>query len=340
MRSAFTFPLVAVAAIGVTSVVVACSDSEARACRVGADCASGVCSADGRCVPVQDGGVFDAGAPPADDDDDDDDEVIKRPSDDGGGLTTRGCVANRDGVIAANEVPTRAGLHGIFRFATKALVSTEGTDIGGGKRRWDLSGKLNGDANVLIETLPLDDKWYGPKFPNGSYATPIGKSPDLLAVFAKSDDGSLTILGAVSSYDGAYRTELINDKAVEVLKFPLEKGKKWESSVINVTGVAPYPTAPTSPSGPYAYTDVYENEVDGEGELVAPLGTFDVLRVRILITRTFPAVPPAVPTETVVKTRQFAFVTECYGNVAAVTSELNEPNVEFTNAAEVRRIAP
>jgi len=336
VRSSFTFPLIAAAAAGIC-VVVACSDSEDRACRVNADCTSGVCASDGRCVAAVDSGAPDTGAPPVDGDDDEEEE---RPIDDGGGLAKKGCIANNDGVINSDEVPTRAGLHGIFRFGTKALVSTEGTDIGNGKRRWDFSKVLNGDANVLIETLPLKEKWYGPKFPNGTYATPISKSPDLLAVFSKSDDGNLTILGAASSYDGPYRTELINDKAVEVLKFPLKKGNKWESGVINVTGVAPYPTAPTSPSGPYVYKDTYENEVDGEGELLAPLGTFNVLRVRIVLTRTFPAVPPTVPNETVIKTRQFAFVTECYGNVASISSELNEPNVEFTNAAEIRRIAP
>lgn len=339
MRSPFTFSLITAAgSLAAVVALIACSDSEARACRVNADCASGVCSSDGRCLAADAGTVVDTGTPPVTGDDDD--EVEVRPIDDGGGLTKKGCIANNDGVINADEVPTRAGLHGIFRFGTKALVSTEGTDIGNGKRRWDFSKTLNGDSNVLIETLSLKEKWYGPKFPNGSYATPIGKSPDLLAIFAKSDDGNLTILGAASSYDGPYRTELINDKAVEVLKFPLKKGNKWSSGVINVTGVAPYPAAPTSPSGPYAYKDTYENEVDGEGELLAPLGTFNVLRVRIVLTRTFPAPPVDGGVPIVITTRQFAFVTECYGNVASISSELNEPNVEFTNAADIRRIAP
>lgn len=340
MRSAFTFPLVVVAAgIGVC-VMVACSSSEERGCRVNADCTSGVCASDGRCVapPVPDAGAPDTSTPAPGDDDDD---VIIRTPDDGGGLAKRGCIANRDGKIEASEVPTRAGLHGIFRFATKALASTQGTDVPGSKkRRWDFGGELNGDTNVLIETLALPKKWYAPKFPNGSYATAIGRSPDLLAVFAKADNDDLTILGAVSSYDGPFRTELINSKAVAVLSFPLEVGKKWESGVVNVTGVGPNPFMPTSPSVPYAYKDEYKNEVDAEGEVVSPLGTFDVLRVKIVLTRTFPAVPPAVPNETVHVTRQYAFVTECYGNVASISSELNEPNEEFTNVAEIRRIAP
>jgi hypothetical protein len=35
-----------------------------------------------------------------------------------------------------------------------------------------------------------------------------------------------------------------------------------------------------------------------------------------------------------------AFVTECYGTVATVNSQDNETTVDFTDAAEVRRIAP
>ena len=38
--------------------------------------------------------------------------------------------------------------------------------------------------------------------------------------------------------------------------------------------------------------------------------------------------------------RSYVFVTDCYGAVAAMTSKDNEPNVEFTTASEVRRIAP
>jgi hypothetical protein len=36
----------------------------------------------------------------------------------------------------------------------------------------------------------------------------------------------------------------------------------------------------------------------------------------------------------------FAFVAECFGTVASVTSQSYEPLDDFTNAAEVTRLAP
>jgi hypothetical protein len=83
---------------------------------------------------------------------------------------------------------------------------------------------------------------------------------------------------------------------------------------------------------PDLYTEKYESVVDANGTLETPLGTFDVLRVRVLLTRTIGIVVTTV--------RTFAFVTECYGTVATVTSEDNEADVEFTHALEIRRIAP
>jgi hypothetical protein len=80
------------------------------------------------------------------------------------------------------------------------------------------------------------------------------------------------------------------------------------------------------------YTEKYESQIDAAGTLKTPLGTFDVLRVRVLLTRTVGLL--------VTKLRTFAFVTECYGTIATVTSTENESDVEFTRAAEIRRISP
>ena len=80
------------------------------------------------------------------------------------------------------------------------------------------------------------------------------------------------------------------------------------------------------------YTEKYVATSDAVGDLVTPLGTFDVQRVRIDLTRTV-----GFTTTTL---RTFAFVTECYGTVASIASGDNEKDVEFTRAVEVRRIAP
>jgi hypothetical protein len=127
----------------------------------------------------------------------------------------------------------------------------------------------------------------------------------------------------VSPDDGLYRTELSYDPPVVVVDFPLTKDKSWQSSAA-VSGVA---------MGVYSYyTEDYEYEVDARGSMVVPYGTFDVLRTRVLLTRTVGYWPTTV--------RSFAFTAECFSTVASVSSNDNESDEQFGSAAEVRRLAP
>jgi hypothetical protein len=285
-----------------------------------------MCAPDGTCVegpaaadprgPRGEGpeGVADAGGGT--------DNAAPGTPDDGGGLALPGCVPNKDGTITRDEVPVRAGLRAHFRVAEDVEVSTAGEPAASGRRKWDLSRALPNDANVLVETLPLTGRWYEPKYEGATYTTQLRKSSDLVGVF-KTAPGALTLMGVVSPTDGLYKTELTNDPPVSMLVFPLTLDKKWHSDT-RVTGWAQGVLT--------TYTEKYEAHVDAAGELVTPLGTFDVLRVRIDLTRVV-----GIYTTT---SRTFAFITECYGNVASIASRDNEKDVEFTRAAEVRRIAP
>jgi hypothetical protein len=307
----------------VAIVLAACSNGEARSCRVGADCASGMCAPDGRCVegpPVSPGPDASAG-----DGGDDTDANSPLPPDDGGGLAVPGCAPNKDGTITREEVPIQAGLRATFRVAEDVEISTAGTPLANGRRKWDLSIALPNDASQLVETLPLAGKWYAPKYANATYATQLRKASDLIGVF-ETAPGSLTLRGVVSPADGLTKTELTNDPPVSLLQFPLTAGKTWNSDT-TVSGFA---------QGVIAnYTEKYVSTSDAVGELVTPLGTFEVQRVRTDLTRTFATFPPYTTT-----LRTFAFITECYGTVASIASAENEKDVEFTHAVEVRRIAP
>lgn len=293
----------------------ACGDAS-RECRVGADCASGVCGPDGRCVAGSSptggdaGPLADTGSPDA-------------PAGDAGGdAALPGCTPNKDGVITREEVPVQAGLRANYRIATDAMVSTAGTPAAGGKRVWDFAQALASDATVLVETMPLDGKWYAPKFSGATYAARLSQTYDLLGVFEVSP-GAITLRGVVSPDDGVFRTELVNDPPVPALTFPLELGKTWTKTT-SVSGVANGAVS--------VYSEDYDYQVDAAGELKTPLGSFEVLRVRGTLTRTVGLLVTTI--------RSFAFVTECYGTVAQVTSDTNESDVEFTQAAELRRIAP
>jgi len=316
---------IAIAGIATTIVAImaACANAEARGCRVGADCASGMCGPNGECVEgpgVGPNGGTSSGADPNAEGGTSGSSGQPLPPDDGGGLAVPGCLANKDGTITREEVPIQAGLRATFKVAEDVEISTAGTPLPNNRRKWDLSIALPSDASVLVETMPLTGKWFEKKYANATYTTQLRKSSDLIGVF-ETAPGALTLRGVVSPGEGLYKTELTNDPPVNMLQFPLTLGKTWTSD----TTVSGYAQGVLS-----TYTEKYNAEVDAAGDLVTPLGTFDVLRVRVELKRTIGFLTTTV--------RTYAFITECYGNVASIASKDNESNVEFTRAAEVRRI--
>ncbi|HEY3352634.1 MAG TPA: hypothetical protein VGQ83_05265 [Polyangia bacterium] len=313
--------------VALTLVAAACGESTV-ACRVAADCASGRCGADGRCLPP----AADAGADAAPPDG-------AGPADAGaeGGAPTDGaapadgadgapivCSPNHDGVIERAEVPLAAGLHATFRVAAGVDVNTAGTAITGG-RRWELGGALTGDHAVLLELRPLTGLWFADTaaFAGATYVARMSDTNDLLGVFKITPD-ALLMLGVASPASSLTETLLAYDPPVTVLQFPLQVGATW-STDSTVTGHA---------AGVYGlyYFERYASQVDTAGELVAPYGTFDVLRAATLMTRTMGLL--------VTTSRSFAFVSECFGTVGTIRSDDNESAAEFTHAAEVWRMAP
>jgi len=304
------------------ALVAACADDGARICRVGADCASGACGPDGQCVPegvkpAPDGSSGGDGSPDVDG---------NARQDAGGDGALPGCTPNKDGIITRDEVPIAAGLHATYKIGKDEDVSTAGTPGTSGRRTWDYSAALASDVGVLVETQALTGKWYGPKFPGATYASKLSQASDLIGVFETSP-GALLLRGVVSPAETAStKTELTNTPPVAILAFPLKLGSTWTTAT-KVSGTA----QGTALFG--TYDEKYESKVDAAGELKTPLGTFEVLRVQVLLTRNIGVLPATT-------LRTFAFVTECYGTIATVTSKENETNVEFTRAAEIRRISP
>lgn len=313
------FTVVASALSGLT----ACGDDPARECRVGADCASGACGVDGQCVRG------DAGANGSETGAGTDTDAA--PAGEGGtpdaatDAAINGCSPNKDGTITRAEVPIAAGLHATYRIGTNEDIATAGTTRPDGKRDWDFTAPLASDVSVLVETQPLAGKWYASKFAGASYATKLQEGSDLIGVFETSP-GAVLLRGVVSPTEGVKKTELTNTPPVSVLAFPLKMGSKWNTDTAvsgTAQGLALFGT----------YSEKYTSEVDAAGDLKTPLGTFQVLRVRSQLTRQIGILTPTT-------LRTFAFVTECYGTIATVRSADNETNVEFTRAAEIRRISP
>ena len=319
------FALLFAGALALAGGAGACSGSDAVACHSGADCASGACTAQGQCVPVgasggpASGSGDDAGSLAETGASTDRDAASSAAGD---GAATGACAPNHDGVIDRAEVPLAAGLRATFRTARDVDVDTAGKKMTDGTRRWDWSGALAGDHDLLIETIDPAGQWFSADFAGATYVARLSDSSDLLGVF-QLDASSLSLRGVVSPTSGVSQTKVTDAPAVASLAFPLQAGKSWTSHA-TVSGQA---------SGVYAYyTEDYASSVDATGELATPLGSFQVLRVATTLTRTVGGFPTT--------TRSFAFVSECYGVVAHVVSNDNETQAEFTHAAEIQRIAP
>ena len=301
---------------GAAAATLACSSAPDVACHVGADCASGICRSDGTCAPVEttDGGNT------ADVVQGTDGSQAQDASKSDAPLT--GCVPNDDGTITAAEAPLGPGLHAKFRVATSATVSTAGQAQNDGSRVWDLSGALGGDSDVTIDTTSVANTWYASSFATASYATKLSPTADLLGVF-RFGGNELALQGVVSpTQQGAYTNVSYSPEAIAI-QFPLTMNSTW-ASTSTITGTA---------SGvPVVYYESYQSKVDAHGTMKTPYGTFQVLRIATVLTKTVGAV--------VTVTRTFGFFAECATQVATIVSQTDEPNAEFTNAALVERLAP
>lgn len=304
------------------SSVAGCADGAAVSCRVGADCASGMCRSDGTCVVAVDSGAGSVdGGTTSEPDAATTVEVdaYVPPGTDSG---VRVCSPNHDGVVTRDESPLRAGLYATFRIATDATVDTVGTTVDG-ERHWDLTGSLSGDTDQRVELLSPEGTWWSGDFPTATYATALSSESDNLGVFQLDEDG-LSLLGLVSPESGLYQTKLTYDPPIPVLQFPLSEGQTWSvTSTVSGTalGVVSY------------YTESYAFSVDARGVMETPFADIDVLRVRSDLTRTSGFA-------TLDSRHSYAFVSECTGTVATIQSQSFESSASFTDASEVRRLAP
>jgi hypothetical protein len=310
--------------------VAACPGPAPVDCRVGADCASGVCLRDGRCAPE---GPIDAGSGDAGQPDAGGLEDAGQPLDAGADAGVDagqpvGCLPNHDGQIDRGEVFFQAGLRATFRVSGQTSFVTAGTVASDGGGLWDFTSELTGDTSRLIETRALTGEWFESEYPDGGYVAELGQGSDLLGVFSTTAD-ALYLQGVVSATDGLTSTRVRYEPWVKVLQFPLRAGDAWET---NTTVSGRFNGLVIGFNLPFQ-SERYQSTVDREGTAKTPFADFPVLRVRTVMTRSLNAIPSLT-------LRTFSWNTECFGTVAAVTSRDNETSTDFTTAAEVRRLSP
>lgn len=251
------------------------------------------------------------------------------PSEVDAGLESFTCFPDLDGELTRAELPVLLG-HPVDYYISPdgTAVDLAGTVDADGLRVWDFSDQGT-DHRSTIAAAPLADQWYADRFPTGQFVTEtsLGSGVATDGIYAV-DDEALWLLGAASQEENpaSGTTLLVYDPPVALFRFPLRAGDRWTETA-TLTGA--------ELNGlPYNGTDRYEIEVDGNGRLELPYVSFEQayrVRTRVVVT-------PAVGGVTVSR-RQVSFLFECFGEVARAVSRTDEPEADFTTAAELRRFA-
>lgn len=344
--------VVAALALSSAATLLAACGGDAEECRLGADCASGQCSADGLCVvggdpngtsSGQNGSSGNAssssggGSSSGSSGNQTSSSSSSSSSSGSSGSSGAGCVANLDGIITKEEVPQMAGLVTSFKFAADVDVSLAGTPAENGQFTWDFTGPYAGDHDVTVETKPAAGSWYASNFPDASYSVLLGQKPAEARGVLRVDATALSLLGVISNSDvkpATGETNMKYDKAVTTLQFPLQVGATWKTESASGSGVlAGYSVGPIGTGLYGTVIDTYESTVDKRGALTTTYGIFPVLRVVTKLTRASTNYLLTSNSITV------AFVTECGGTIAKITSEKGAANGDFTHAVEIQRLA-
>ena len=317
-------------------LLCACSAPMAPECRTGADCASGVCSRDGTCMGATDGGAGGGaagssgggaggaaagGAGGGSGGATGGGSAMGGGSGGAGGGTGPSCLPNNDGTITRAEVPLGPGFHATFKVASDVTFNSTPV-MDGGVPTWDFTRVLAGDHNVLAETMPIAGKWFENDFAGASYVTKLAEDSDLLGIFEVKSDG-LYLRGVASPMDSFTATKMSYSPPAKLLAFPLSASATW-TTTSTVAG--------TLNGGAWVQYETYDSTADSRGVAKTPFASFDVIRVKTVLRRTVGFV--------VNTTRSQLFVTECFGTIATLTSQLNESSSEFSDQAEVRRLSP
>lgn len=237
------------------------------------------------------------------------------------------CLPNLDGKIDANELAPAIGV--TANYITSPANQTRPVDLVGGqqdgKTTWTFN-QTDPDAKLAaIVAVPLKGKWYESSFADlpDAFVIPVDAGDTSEGVYTH-DSVSFALHGVASTQDGANKTLLVYTTPIALYQFPLTVGLNY-----TVTGEI---TNGTFQGLPFAGRTTYEVKVTAAGEVLLP--QYDIqqaLKVTTKITN-----EPSAGITTI--TRQTSFLTECIGEVVRATSQLGEPNEDFTTAAEIRRL--
>jgi hypothetical protein len=233
------------------------------------------------------------------------------------------CRGNGDGVITRDEVVFVPGAEARYRInpaGVGVVVNTAGVMGAGGARVWDFTSP-DGDV-VALRVLDVAGQYFAAQFAGAQYAARLDPREPTLGVY-QATPTSVLFLGAVGESE-ATRTVLPYNPPVELLRFPMRMGDAWTATTQTMNGMVD--------GTPVASRDSYSMTVDARGEVQLGALTFrDALRLRVELVQAFPAGPGR-------RRIQYLWMTECYGEVARITSMDGQVAAEFTTALEFRRL--
>jgi hypothetical protein len=237
------------------------------------------------------------------------------------------CTPNNDGTIAASQLPVALGVTLDFFSTSSGTTRTVALAGSGSDNIWDLTGNTD-DAIVAIGPVALHDQWYAAQFPASQFVLAASYGADGLDGVYHQDDQALWLDGTASHDPMAPsgKTLVAYATPVAVLRFPITDGDSYTTTAL-------LPAAEID-GLPFIGSDTFAVDVSGTGQLELPDIDFDpVLRVQTQLTRV-----PSTGTP-VISTRTTDLLFQCFGTIAHVESEPDEPDPDFTTAALVERFA-
>jgi hypothetical protein len=247
-------------------------------------------------------------------------------ADGGGDLARAGdsfsCLPNNDGEIEVSELNFKVGLEASYRVnppGTLVGVDVEGKLVAG-RTEWNFSA-ADGTVMPLRVEAVTSAAWYAKSFPGASFAL-AGDAADTYVQVFRMESDRLLLLGVASRAQNA--TLMVYDHPVLSLRFPLRQGDAYSDKARVVDG--------RLHGLPIATEDSYEVKVDALGAVRLPYLTLaKSLRVQL-------ALVSAAVGGAKTSSRQYQWFHECYGEVARIVSQRDEPSVNFTKAVEFRRL--
>ncbi len=297
-------------------------------CGPAATCVDGRCGGDGPPDPDPEadagpGPDPDAGTDGGPGPGPDPDGGLPPPPDPDGGAPL--CNPEGDFVVTRAEFPLSAGQTAHFRIADDVglAVDLRGRECPEG-RCWDLSADRGGDANVVVELMPVAGRWFAEDFPDATYVSYVDREQGWLGVFRLTND-ALQLLGTASEDDGAMKTTY--DPPVDLYRFPLAVGDEWVVST-SQTGFLNYGFVPIFTN------DTYTIRATAAGVVDTPQGPFRAVQVVAQVSQAVPFT--FLGNDRIVHT----FVSECFGIIGRVVSEADESEPFFETASRIERLAP